>query len=163
VDGGGTVVRRAGPLTPALLGALAALAVAVTAVALGPRWAAHTDPAVGGGAVGLAWLAFRVGTLCVLRLPGKGAVPLVVIGGLALMVAAAWGPPRSSDALYRYIWDGRVQAAGVDPYRYAPADPHLAGLRDDFLWPTHGNWCVTQSTVDALAGCTRINRPTVPT
>jgi hypothetical protein len=150
-------------LTAALLGALAALAVAVSAVALGPRWAAHTDPAVGVGAIGLAWLAFGLGALCVARLPETVAAPLVVIGGLALLLAAAWGPPRSSDDLYRYIWDGRVQAAGIDPYRYAPADPHLADLRDDFLWPAHANWCVSESTVDALAGCTRINRPTVPT
>jgi hypothetical protein len=153
------MVRRAGPL----IGAVTALAVAVNAVAFGPRWAAHTDPAVGVGAIGLAWLAFAVGAVCVLRLPQRVAVPIVLIGGLALLLAAASGPPRSSDDLYRYIWDGRVQAAGIDPYRYAPADPHLAGLRDGFLWPAHANWCVSQSTVDQLAGCTLINRPSVPT
>jgi Glycosyltransferase family 87 len=152
----GSVVRT-------VLGATAALAIAVAAIAYGPTWAAHSDPAVGVAAIGLAWAAFAVGAWCVLRLPARWAVPLILAGGLALQLAAAGGPPRSSDDLYRYVWDGRVQAAGIDPYRYAPAAPELAGLRDPFLWPDHANWCITQSTVDQLAGCTVINRPTVHT
>ena len=43
--------------------------------------------------------------------------------------------PRTSDDAYRYVWDGRVQAAGINPYRYAPADPALAELRDDAIFP----------------------------
>ncbi len=43
--------------------------------------------------------------------------------------------PRISDDMYRYIWDGRVQAAGINPYRYIPADPALAPLRDDKIYP----------------------------
>ena len=35
----------------------------------------------------------------------------------------------SSD-LFRYIWDGRVQLAGINPYLYVPAEPALAHLRD---------------------------------
>lgn len=146
-----------------MLGAVAALAVAVTAIAYGPSVAAQGDPAVGVAAIGLAWAAFGVGAWCVLRLPVRWAVPLILAGGLALQLAAASGPPRSSDDLYRYVWDGRVQAAGIDPYRYAPAAPQLAGLRDPFLWPARAAWCVRGSTVDRMAGCTRINRPTVRT
>jgi alpha-1,6-mannosyltransferase len=40
----------------------------------------------------------------------------------------------SSD-LFRYIWDGRVQAAGINPYRYMPAAPELAFLRDADIFP----------------------------
>jgi len=62
-------------------------------------------------------------------------------GTLALILALAVLPrlillastPALSDDLYRYIWDGKVSAAGIDPYRYAPADPALAPLRDG-LW-----------------------------
>lgn len=43
--------------------------------------------------------------------------------------------PTLSDDIYRYIWDGRVQAAGINPYRYIPADPHLAFLRDNEIYP----------------------------
>jgi hypothetical protein len=96
-------------------------------------------------------------------------VVLVLTGAVGLTVAAGFGPPRSSDDLYRYIWDGHVQAAGIDPYRYAPAAPELASLRDTGLWPAASNWCVSPGDVDAqngaplVPGCTLINRPTVHT
>lgn len=38
-------------------------------------------------------------------------------------------PPTLSDDIYRYLWDARVQHAGINPYRYAPSDPALAALR----------------------------------
>lgn len=37
--------------------------------------------------------------------------------------------------MYRYVWDGRVQAAGYGPYRYPPAAPELSHLRDAEIWP----------------------------
>jgi alpha-1,6-mannosyltransferase len=40
-----------------------------------------------------------------------------------------------SDDIYRYIWDGRVLAAGINPYRYIPTDPHLLPLRDTAIFP----------------------------
>ncbi len=43
-------------------------------------------------------------------------------------------PPLSTD-IYRYVWDGRVQAAGINPYRYHPADSHMAFLRDAAVYP----------------------------
>jgi hypothetical protein len=62
---------------------------------------------------------------------------LALILGVAilarLMVVAV--PPFISNDMYRYIWDGWVQAAGINPYRYIPADPHLAFLRDSAVYP----------------------------
>lgn len=43
--------------------------------------------------------------------------------------------PTLSDDMYRYVWDGRVQAQGLSPYRYPPRAPQLADLRDEALWP----------------------------
>jgi Glycosyl transferase family 2 len=43
-------------------------------------------------------------------------------------------PPLSTD-VHRYAWDARVQAAGINPYRYAPTDRRLVHLRDDEVWP----------------------------
>ena len=40
-----------------------------------------------------------------------------------------------STDLYRYVWDGRVQAAGINPYRYVPGDWHLEHLRDGDTYP----------------------------
>ena len=37
--------------------------------------------------------------------------------------------------MYRYVWDGRVQLAGINPYRYVPAADQLAFLRDAAVYP----------------------------
>jgi len=42
--------------------------------------------------------------------------------------------PLSTD-IYRYIWDGRVQAAGINPYLYLPVDRKLETLRDSSIYP----------------------------
>ena len=43
-----------------------------------------------------------------------------------------------SNDLYRYMWDGRVQAAGIDPYQYVPTATQLTGLRNEFLFYPEG-------------------------
>jgi alpha-1,6-mannosyltransferase len=58
---------------------------------------------------------------------------LAIAAVLRLTVLAA--PPFLSSDVYRYVWDGRVIAAGINPYRYIPADPHLAQLRDPVIFP----------------------------
>ena len=84
-----------------------------------------------------AWATFAAGVLLVRRIPVRWAAPVILLGGIAVQLAALSAPPQGSDDLYRYIWDGRVQAAGIDPYAYSPAAPQLAFLRDPFLWPHH--------------------------
>jgi alpha-1,6-mannosyltransferase len=54
---------------------------------------------------------------------------------IALRALLLTAPPILSTDIYRYVWDGRVQAAGIDPYRYIPADPALASLRDPVVYP----------------------------
>ena len=56
---------------------------------------------------------------------------VVLLVAAALRLPLIVSPPFLSTDIYRYVWDGRVQAAGVNPYRYLPADPALASLRDD--------------------------------
>jgi hypothetical protein len=58
---------------------------------------------------------------------------LSVAAVMRLGVLAA--PPYLSSDLNRYIWDGRVEAAGINPYRYVPVDPHLAALQDEAIFP----------------------------
>lgn len=62
--------------------------------------------------------------------------PMILLVGLAARIMVAAEPPLMSTDLYRYVWDGRVQAAGINPYRYIPADPALAFLRDPGPGPT---------------------------
>jgi alpha-1,6-mannosyltransferase len=54
--------------------------------------------------------------------------------------------PLLSSDIYRYVWDGRVQAAGINPYRYIPADETLAFLRDGTIFP-HINRADTALTI----------------
>jgi alpha-1,6-mannosyltransferase len=61
-------------------------------------------------------------------------VLILIIAGL-LRLSILYSPPFLSDDIYRYIWDGRVQAAGVNPYRFVPAHKSLAALRDDAIYP----------------------------
>jgi alpha-1,6-mannosyltransferase len=56
---------------------------------------------------------------------------VIVIG---LVLAALWHllfllvPPGPDDDIHRYVWDGRVQRLGYNPYVLVPSDPALAGL-----------------------------------
>jgi hypothetical protein len=56
---------------------------------------------------------------------------VVVIG---LLLAALWHfqflrmPPGPDDDIHRYVWDGRVQRLGYDPYRVVPGDPAFSAL-----------------------------------
>ena len=93
------------------------------------------------------------------RLPARAGLLLVLVAALALRIAALSGPPTTSDDLYRYAWDGRVQAAGIDPYRSPPAEASLARLHEAWLWPDPAG-C---AALDRPPGCTRINRPAVRT
>jgi alpha-1,6-mannosyltransferase len=45
------------------------------------------------------------------------------------------GPNPLSNDIYRYIWDGRVQQTGINPYLYPPSSKQLESLRDDKIYP----------------------------
>jgi alpha-1,6-mannosyltransferase len=65
----------------------------------------------------------------------RGTVAIILAAGLAMRLAVIASPPILSTDIFRYVWDGRVQAAGINPYRYVPADPALASLRDALIYP----------------------------
>ena len=122
--------RRAG-LALALLGcAGCTLAVRASGGVLGGRWGLY--------ALLVLWLALATGAalLTDLALPRRAAVLVVAGSAVALHALALTAGPQLSDDLYRYVWDARVAATGTDPYRHAPDDPALAGLRDPALLPS---------------------------
>src|SRR5262249_54794546 len=62
---------------------------------------------------------------------------LWLIFGIGIMLRGyvlLFEPLLSSD-VFRYVWDGRVQASGINPYRYFPAHDTLAHLRDATIFP----------------------------
>jgi alpha-1,6-mannosyltransferase len=62
------------------------------------------------------------------------ALATILIIGLAMRLLLLPGTPLSTD-IFRYIWDGRVQGAGINPYLYLPSDAAVAGLRDGAIYP----------------------------
>lgn len=60
-------------------------------------------------------------------------VLVILFGASSRAVLVPQRPYLSSD-VYRYVWDGRVQAAGVNPYRYVPEAGELNGLRDNKIY-----------------------------
>ncbi|HLH87594.1 MAG TPA: glycosyltransferase 87 family protein [Xanthobacteraceae bacterium] len=69
------------------------------------------------------------------RCPTRQALWLIVTVAIALRIVALAIPPFLSTDIFRYVWDGKVQAAGFNPYRYVPADAALAALRDGTIYP----------------------------
>jgi hypothetical protein len=109
--------------------ALAAVVVAALVVAAGAcgaarLWGAMVACLLLGGGV-------HVGLWCVLRRrgSGEGFGRLVLVLGLATRLAlAALGPAPTRD-LTRYLWDGRLVASGISPYRSTPSAPEHAVAR----------------------------------
>ena len=79
----------------------------------------------------IAFIATRVAE----RIPTVRTLWFIVGLAIALRVALLMLDPLLSSDIYRYVWDGRVQAAGINPYRYIPGDPALAFLRDTVIYP----------------------------
>ena len=97
----------------------------------------------------------------------RGLILLVVLFGVLARVSLISLEPVVSDDIYRYIWDGKVQSHGIDPYRYAPDDPALSHLHSAMLpgkvnhpgmrtiYPPLAEWlfCATYSvTGESVAG-----------
>ncbi len=77
---------------------------------------------------GVTVLALRLGTFSSRALLASFAL------ATAMQVMLIFTPPTLSDDMYRYVWDGRVQAQGISPYRYPPAARELEALRDAPVW-----------------------------
>ncbi|HLF85023.1 MAG TPA: glycosyltransferase 87 family protein [Blastocatellia bacterium] len=63
------------------------------------------------------------------------AVALVIFFAAASRAVLVPQRPYLSSDVYRFVWDGRVQSAGINPYRYAPEAAELSGLRDERIYP----------------------------
>jgi hypothetical protein len=108
----------------------------------------------------LATALFAVAVLGLWRYRGPAARSLVLIGAVLLQLAALGAGPSSSDDVYRYVWDAKVQLAGVDPYRHPPTAGELDRLRSTALFYTGKPGC---PWVLPDGRCSRVNRPQVRT
>jgi hypothetical protein len=91
------------------------------------------------GFLAVALLQGAVYLVAVWSVWNGGSSRRVVLGIAAvaalMRIPVVGAPPYLSTDVYRYVWDGRVLAAGINPYRYVPADPQLEPLRDLDIFP----------------------------
>lgn len=85
--------------------------------------------AIGAGVV--AWTATRIAE----GAPARQALWIIFAVAIILRSAPLSLDPLLSTDIYRYVWDGKIQAAGINPYRYFPADEALTEFRDDAIYP----------------------------
>jgi alpha-1,6-mannosyltransferase len=70
-----------------------------------------------------------------LELSGRRQVYVVLGFALLFRLTVLPAEPGESEDVYRYLWDGRLAASGVDPMRYPPEAPELSGFRDSKIYP----------------------------
>jgi hypothetical protein len=78
---------------------------------------------LGSASVGLVFAARRLEAAA-----HPGAV--ILLGASLLRLLLLPLPPTLSDDALRYLWDGKVARAGLNPYALPPAAPELVPLRD---------------------------------
>jgi hypothetical protein len=116
-----------------LAAALAALTAAGPTLHLAyGGWALMLIFIAGGAGI---WLALGIADRAEGAADGRAALLIILGGALAMRLALLFVEPYLSTDIYRYIWDGRVQAAGINPYRYMPVAPELSHLRDAAIFP----------------------------
>ena len=124
--------RKTVKLTPShrLYGLGAILLVSLVICARGFRGDGEAFPVIPLSVAGVAYLLairefFRTSTF-----PKR----VIVVG---LLLAALWHiaflriPTGSDDDIRRYVWDGRLQRLGYNPYLVVPSDPTMAALHTD--------------------------------
>jgi len=130
-----TILRQALPARAAgrdlaLLASALVLSGCVIAWAFGPppptRIARHL------ALFGLAFAAQLV-ALAASRGLSRGGLLLCIGVAVVWRAALVTAPPLLSDDINRYVWEGRIQVHGGNPYRYAdrPDSPRWVQLRDE--------------------------------
>ena len=89
-----------------------------------PEWRGLFLASVGAASVGLV-LLWRRDALSMRR---------VLVGAVVLRLAYAPLLPLLSDDMFRYVWDGWLQVAGINPFRWTPEADALAAWRDTTLF-----------------------------
>ena len=80
-------------------------------------------------------LYFAASWITLRQTESRRLLTIALVFAALFRLAIVFSPPYLSDDIYRYVWDGRVQTAGINPYRYTPADQSLVKLRDEKIYP----------------------------
>jgi alpha-1,6-mannosyltransferase len=119
---------------------LLAIAAGLLALcAIGANWITRFDDGNAGYVLLLQAVPYALSAWIIVgarpdRAASGRALATILFVALAMRLMLLPGTAISTD-LHRYIWDGRVQAAGINPYLHVPADAALSGLRDGAIFP----------------------------
>jgi len=69
------------------------------------------------------------------KLSEKKSLLWFIVFGALFRIVLIPAEPILSDDIYRYLWDGRIFAAGINPYKFAPTDIQLLEFRDQIVYP----------------------------
>ena len=86
------------------------------------------------GVSGFSSLLYLAACWIVLTKPiDRFTFPVILTVAIACRLVTLYSDPFLSSDVYRYVWDGVVQHAGINPYRYVPGSQALAFLREPNL------------------------------
>lgn len=83
----------------------------------------------------LAGFAICIVSFLSIRIRDHKTAILVFGFGLVFRLTLLPAPPDQSEDIYRYLWDARVAAHGIDPYAFPPSAPELAQLANTGIYP----------------------------
>ncbi|HHL40389.1 MAG TPA: DUF2029 domain-containing protein [Deltaproteobacteria bacterium] len=130
--------------TGSFTAALLACGAAVLLLCAAPLFIADGDASVAGVLPYALAFAPYLHLLSRLARPGGAAgrgeekalhLRLIVLFALLMTAVSVLAPAVLEDDMYRYVWDGRVLASGVNPYAHAPDSFALRALRDEAVYP----------------------------
>jgi len=130
-------MKRPSALASLALGGLLSIGLAVLALEYLRDWEIEKFVAVfflQMGIYGYAAWRWVTGSSASAGVERRALIMILLVAAL-LRGIALFAPQALSNDAFRYVWDGRVQAAGINPYRYIPVDPALGFLRDDDIYP----------------------------
>lgn len=85
------------------------------------------------GFTGCAFFVYHLRKKKWLVVGGNTLLWTIIAFGTLFRFLLVFHSPVASDDIYRYLWDGRVAAHGVNPFAYSPDDPRLSSLHTDDL------------------------------
>ena len=79
----------------------------------------------------VAFVVYALAASRVMR--AQGGHTTIWLFAIAMRLVLLPCAPELSHDVYRYLWDGHIQVAGINPFRYAPLDPSLIALRTSWF------------------------------
>jgi hypothetical protein len=98
----------------------------------------HALPLHPAVALGSAFVSSSAVYVVLARRLGKteftpAALAIILLASLLVRAGFLTTAPIGSDDFYRYLWDGKLQSHGINPYRYAPSAQELRPFHSETL------------------------------